>query len=154
MKRFLAVLLAISVASFVFTACASGNKDSKTTTEYKFSTTKAIATDDAKITEADAVNLIKEQYSAEELGLSEEDYESCSFMVSSSGIKYDGSYYVKVIAAVKEEIQDKDGNISYSFDTKGEYLISFDGTAILMKDMTAENETYKELEVRSTEKTE
>lgn len=150
MKKILAIILAVTVIVCSFVACSSSKKpEEESKSSQKISSTAAITTDDAKIAEEDAINLIKEQYTAKELGLSEEDYEKGSFMISSSGVEYDGNYYVKVINAQKQEHKDDDGNVTYTFDTKGEYLISFDGKTILQKDMKAEKETYKKMEVRA-----
>lgn len=153
MKRILTILLAVCMTASIFVACSSANKDAdKSTTkadENAVATTETITTDDAKIAEADAINLIRVQYTAKELGLSQKDYEDSSFMVSTSGIEYDGAYYVKVIAAVKVAHKAEDGGeTTYTFDTKGEYLISYDGKTILKKDMTSEEEKYDKMEVR------
>ncbi len=156
MKKLLAIILTVCVIVCSFAACSSSKKaedKTKKTEKTTVSTTAEITTDDAKITEADAVNLIKKQYTAKELGLSQEDYENGSFMISSSGVEYDGNYYVKVINAIKQEHKDDDGNVTYTFDTKGEYLISYDGKTILQKDMKAEKETYKKMEVREVPST-
>jgi hypothetical protein len=115
----------------VFTACSSKDNDTQTTTD----TNTAITTDNASVTEADAINLIK-SYSNEELGITEEQRESCSFMVASSGEyleDYDANY-VKVIVAEKiPSTQESGGEVTYTFDTKGEYYIRFDGKHILTK---------------------
>lgn len=157
MKKFLAIMMTVCVIACAFAACSSSDKKEKDTTKPEqetVSATVAITTDTAKITDADAVNLIKKQYTAKELGLSQDDYENGSFMISSSGVEYDGNYYVKVINAIKQEHKDDDGNITYTFDTKGEYLISYDGKTILQKDMKAEKEAYNKMEVREVPTTE
>lgn len=141
-KRIISVLLACVLICLAFAGCSSDKEGDAT------ASTSAVTTEGAKIKEADAINLIKDSYTAEELGLADmkDDY---SFMVASTGVEYNGDYYVKVVANVvtqNEDITAKDGGKTFSMKTVGEYLISFDGDKVLMKDMNT-NE-YKKLENR------
>lgn len=141
-KKLISVLLACALMCLVFAGCSS-DKDGETNVS-----TSAVTTEGAKIKEADAINYIKDSYTAEELGLADmkDDY---SFMVASSGVEYKGDNYIKVVANVvtqNEDITSKDGGKTFSMKTVGEYLISFDGDKVLMKDMNT-NE-YKKLENR------
>lgn len=141
-KRIISVLLACVLICLAFAGCSSDKEGDAT------ASTSAVTTEGAKIKEADAINLIKDSYTAEELGLADmkDDY---SFMVASTGVEYNGDYYVKVVANVvtqNEDITSKDGGKTFSMKTVGEYLISFDGDKVLMKDMNT-NE-YKKLENR------
>lgn len=141
MKKILSVILCVAVACFVFTACSKNDENKPT------QTTKPteITTDDAAITESDAIEFIK-SYSADELGLSKDDMKNCSFMVAQNGRKIDKDYYIEVIATIKTE--HKEGkDVSYTFDNKGEYYIRYDGKQILSKNL--ETGKYTEMKVKS-----
>lgn len=146
MKRYISIFLCLVIVASAFVACSkSDSKENPTTTTEK---STEITTDDAKIKEADAVNLMM-SYSAEELGLSEKDKKECSFMVASSGeyIEEQKANYVKVVAVIKEAHENPETKeITYTFDYKGEYFISYDGKQILQKDMKTEG--YKEMKVK------
>ncbi len=146
MKKLIAVLLCVITVCTAFAACSKGGKDADKTTASKESTT-AITTDDAKIAENDAISLI-ESYSDEELGLTKKQREECSFMVAGSGVEIDKEYYINVIATVKTEHKDKKtGEITYTFDDKGNYYISYDGKKILSKD--PKSGKYSEMKVKA-----
>lgn len=108
-----------------------------------------VATEKAKIKDADAINYI-ESYSSKQLGLTDEEKKACSFMVASDGEEIDGKKYIKIIAAIKNEQKGNDGKTTYTFDTKGEYFISFNGDEVLKKN----GDTYSKLELITTTKTE
>lgn len=127
----------------VFAAC-SGSKDDEKNTGTSTAEGTNITTDEAKITDADAVRLI-ESYDDDELGLTSEIREECSFMIANSGTKIEDDYYIKVIAAIKTE-HDEDGQRTYTFDNKGEYYIRYDGEQILSLDM--ETGEYSEMKVK------
>ena len=133
------ILGACTICSVLtFTACS------------KQDTTKesVVATEKAKIKDADAINYI-ESYSSKQLGLTEDDRAKCSFMVASDGEEIDGKKYIKIIAAIKNEQKGNDGKTTYTFDTKGEYFISFNGDEVLKKSGNA----YSKLElITSTKK--
>lgn len=129
--------LLIAICSVVFTSCSKQENEVQTTT--------ALATEKAQIKDADAISYI-ESYSNEELGLSEKDRAKCSFMVASDGEEIDGKSYIQVIAAIKKEHKDDDGQITYTFNTKGEYYISFDGNEVLRKD----GDSYTKLKLITT----
>lgn len=154
MKKVLLVMLSITMIACAFTACSSGDKDNKdasTTVATTVASTKTITTDDAKIAEFDAVNLIKMQYSPKELGLTEEEYKKASFMVSNSGEKIDKDYYVKVVAVYKKAHQNEDGKTTYTFDNKGIYYIRYDGKQILREDVKTGDRT--EMKVKKVPET-
>lgn len=136
-------MLSAVVIAAVFTAC-SGNGDTGAVTH---DATSEIATEEAKIKDADAVKFIEQSYSAEELGLDKTD-KDYSFMVASSGVDIEGEKYVKVVAnvIVKNNVTTEDGKDTFSMETIGEYYISFDGKKVLKKDM--ETNDYSELENR------
>ena len=156
MKKVIVALLCLTVIVGAFAACANGGtenkekKDSTTTTaSQKADTTKTITTDDAKITDLDAINLIK-SYSAKELGLTDKEYKDCSFLVSESGVKYKDNYYVSVIATIKtahDDSKDENGEpvTTYTFDNKGVYYIRYDGKEILGKNGDGK---FKKMEVK------
>lgn len=151
MKKFLAIVLSVVVVATAFVACSKNNGEGE-----NISTTETITTDKAVIKEADSINLIK-SYSASELGLTDEEYKECSFMVASSGIELDGKFYVKVIATVKTKHTDEDGNETFTFDNKGEYYISYDGKTILQKNMKVEEgaaDEYSKMDVKPVPTTE
>ncbi len=129
--------LLIAICSVVFISCSKQENEVQTTT--------ALATEKAQIKDADAISYI-ESYSNEELGLSEKDRTKCSFMVASDGEEIDGKSYIQVIAAIKKEHKDDDGQITYTFDTKGEYYISFNGDEVLRKD----GDSYTKLKLITT----
>ena len=108
-----------------------------------------VATEKAKIKDADAINYI-ESYSSKQLGLTEDDRAKCSFMVASDGEEIDGKKYIKIIAAIKNEQKGDDGKTTYTFDTKGEYFISFNGDEVLKKS----GDAYSKLELITTTKKE
>ena len=126
-------------SALTFTACS------------KQDTTKesVVATEKAKIKDADAINYI-ESYSSKQLGLTEDDRAKCSFMVASDGEEIDGKKYIKIIAAIKNEQKGNDGQVTYTFDTKGEYFISFNGDEVLKKS----GDAYSKLELITTTKKE
>lgn len=123
-----------------FTACS---KQDATKEE------SVIVTEKAKIKDADAINYI-ESYSSKQLGLTEDDRAKCSFMVASDGEEIDGKKYIKIIAAIKNEQKGDDGKTTYTFDTKGEYFISFNGDEVLKKS----GDAYSKLELITTTKKE
>lgn len=123
-----------------FTACS---KQDATKEE------SVIVTEKAKIKDADAINYI-ESYSSKQLGLTDEEKKACSFMVASDGEEIDGKKYIKIIAAIKNEQKGNDGKTTYTFDTKGEYFISFNGDEVLKKS----GDAYSKLELITTTKKE
>ena len=148
MKKVLISLLCVVIVMSAFAACSNGgNKEKESNTQ----TTQEITTDEAKIKESDAINLIK-SYSNKELGLSEADAKEVSFMVKKSGVEYNGKYYINVIATIKtahEDTTDADGKkiTTYTFDNKGEYLISYDGKTVLAK--SGDEKDYKKLKAKA-----
>lgn len=148
-KRLLAVLLCLITVVFSFVACSSNDKKDTDETH-----PNEITTDEAVIFDKDAIDLIK-SYSAKELGLTEDEYKECSFMIAESGTEIDGKYYIKVIATEKiaNEPNEK-GEVTYSFNNKGEYYISYDGKTILQKDMKAEEPSYSKMKVKEVPTTE
>lgn len=135
------ILGACTICSVLtFTACS---KQDATKEE------SVIVTEKAKIKDADAINYI-ESYSSKQLGLTDEEKKACSFMVASDGEEIDGKKYIKIIAAIKNEQKGNDGKTTYTFDTKGEYFISFNGDEVLKKS----GDTYSKLELITTTKKE
>ena len=133
------ILGACTICSVLtFTACS---KQDATKEE------SIVATEKAKIKDADAINYI-ESYSSKQLGLTEDDRAKCSFMVASDGEEIDGKNYIKIIAAIKNEQKGDDGKTTYTFDTKGEYFISFNGDEVLKKS----GDAYSKLELITTTK--
>lgn len=138
-KKAISIILCafIIICSVVFASCSK--QESKT------ETASAVATEKAKIKDADAINYI-ESYSSKQLGLTEDDRAKCSFMVASDGEEINGKSYIQVIAAIKKEHKSNDGQATYTFDTKGEYYISFNGDEVLRKD----GNSYTKLELITT----
>lgn len=138
-KKAISIILCafIIICSVAFASCSK--QESKT------ETASAVATEKAKIKDADAINYI-ESYSSKQLGLTEDDRAKCSFMVASDGEEINGKSYIQVIAAIKKEHKSDDGQITYTFDTKGEYYISFNGDEVLRKD----GNSYTKLELITT----
>ena len=135
------ILGACTICSVLtFTACS---KQDATKEE------SVIVTEKAKIKDADAINYI-ESYSSKQLGLTDEEKKACSFMVASDGEEIDGKKYIKIIAAIKNEQKGDDGQATYTFDTKGEYFISFNGDEVLKKS----GDAYSKLELITTTKKE
>lgn len=135
------ILGACTICSVLtFTACS---KQDATKEE------SIVATEKAKIKDADAINYI-ESYSSKQLGLTDEEKKACSFMVASDGEEIDGKKYIKIIAAIKNEQKGNDGQVTYTFDTKGEYFISFNGDEVLKKS----GDAYSKLELITTTKKE
>lgn len=138
-KKTMSIILCafIIICSVAFASCSKQ--------ESKAETASAVATEKAKIKDADAINYI-ESYSSKQLGLTEDDKAKCSFMVASNGEEINGKSYIQVIAAIKKEHKSDDGQATYTFDTKGEYYISFDGDEVLRKD----GNSYTKLELITT----
>lgn len=141
-RKSIAVVLGVCTicGALTFTACSKQD-----TTEKE----SVVATEKAKIKDADAINYI-ESYSSKQLGLTDEEKKACSFMVASDGEEIDGKKYIKIIAAIKNEQTDDNGKTTYTFDTKGEYFISFNGDEVLKKS----GDTYSKLELITTTKKE
>ena len=138
-KKAMSIILCafIIICSVAFASCSKQ--------ENKAETVSAVATEKAKIKDADAINYI-ESYSSKQLGLTEDDRAKCSFMVASDGEEINGKSYIQVIAAIKKEHKSDDGQATYTFDTKGEYYISFNGDEVLRKD----GNSYTKLELITT----
>lgn len=138
-KKAISIILCafIIICSVAFASCSK--QESKT------GTASAVATEKAKIKDADAISYI-ESYSSKQLGLTEDDRAKCSFMVASDGEEINGKSYIQVIAAIKKEHKSDDGQATYTFDTKGEYYISFNGDEVLRKD----GNSYTKLELITT----
>lgn len=138
-KKAISIILCafIIICSVAFASCSKQ--------ESKAETASAVATEKAKIKDADAINYI-ESYSNKQLGLTEDDRAKCSFMVASDGEEINGKSYIQVIAAIKKEHKSNDGQATYTFDTKGEYYISFNGDEVLRKD----GNSYTKLELITT----
>ena len=138
-KKAMSIILCafIIICSVAFASCSKQ--------ESKAETASAVATEKAKIKDADAINYI-ESYSSKQLGLAEDDRAKCSFMVASDGEEINGKSYIQVIAAIKKEHKSDDGQAKYTFDTKGEYYISFDGDEVLRKN----GNSYTKLELITT----
>ena len=149
MKKLFAVLISLCIVLTVFAACGKNNDndDHGNEPESESNAVSVITTDEAKISAADAVDYIR-GYSAEELSLSDEDYENCSFMVNNSGVQIENDYYVEVIATIKSAHTNEDGSESYTFDNKGEYFIRYDGKQVLKKDMASDETKYDEMELK------
>ena len=135
-KKAISIILCafIIICSVAFASCSKQ--------ESKAETASAVATEKAKIKDADAINYI-ESYSSKQLGLTDEEKKTCSFMVASDGEEINGKSYIQVIAAIKKEHKSDDGQATYTFDTKGEYYISFNGDEVLRKD----GNSYTKLEL-------
>lgn len=138
-KKAISIILCafIIICSVAFASCSKQ--------ESKAETASAVATEKAKIKDADAINYI-ESYSSKQLGLTEDDRAKCSFMVASDGEEINGKSYIQVIATIKKEHKSDVGQATYTFDTKGEYYISFDGDEVLRKD----GNSYTKLELITT----
>ena len=138
-KKAMSIILCafIIICSVAFASCSKQ--------ESKAETASAVATEKAKIKDADAISYI-ESYSSKQLGLTENDRAKCSFMVASDGEEINGKSYIQVIAAIKKEHKSDDGQATYTFDTKGEYYISFNGDEVLRKD----GNSYTKLELITT----
>lgn len=138
-KKAISIILCafIIICSVAFASCSK--QESKT------GTASAVATEKAKIKDADAISYI-ESYSSKQLGLTEDDRAKCSFMVASDGEEINGKSYIQVIASIKKEHKSDDGQATYTFDTKGEYYISFNGDEVLRKD----GNSYTKLELITT----
>lgn len=141
-QKAVAIILGACTICSVLTFTACSKQD--TTKEES-----VVATEKAKIKDADAINYI-ESYSSKQLGLTEDDRAKCSFMVASDGEEIDGKKYIKIIAAIKNEQKGDDGQVTYTFDTKGEYFISFNGDEVLKKS----GDAYSKLELITTTKKE
>lgn len=126
-------------SALTFTACSKQDATKES----------VVATEKAKIKDADAINYI-ESYSSKQLGLTDDEKKACSFMVASDGEEIDGKKYIKIIAAIKNEQKGDDGKTTYTFDTKGEYFISFNGDEVLKKS----GDAYSKLELITTTKKE
>ncbi len=148
MKKLFAVLFAVIIAVTVFAACsknAETDEDHGNVSETE--SASVVTTDTAVLSGSKAVDYIK-LYTAEELSLSQEDYDNCSYMVASEGQSVEGDYYVKVAVVNKIAHTDEAGNETYTFDSKGEYFIRYDGKRVLKKDMTSDEPKYDELAVK------
>ncbi|MCM1114629.1 MAG: hypothetical protein NC397_03945 [Clostridium sp.] len=132
--------MTVLILCVAFAGCSS-----KDTGEETVPASTQISTEGAKIKAEDAINYIEQSYTPEELGLADvkEDY---SLMVASNGIEYNGNKYIKVVANIvtQNDVTSEDGERTFSMKGVGEYLISFDGKEVLMRDMSTNK--YSELE--------
>lgn len=148
MKKIIVSIMCVVVVLSAFVACSKTAENDKTTTASettttaaaenttgdKVETTKTKPTDKAVIKEANAIELVK-SYSDEDLGLTKEVRDKCSFMVANSGVEIEKEMYINVVAVIKTENKDeKSGKTTYTFDQKGAYYISFDGKKIMRAD--------------------
>ena len=143
MKKALTVIFAVLMLAISFAGCANNNDNSKEA---------LIPTDDAVITGTNAIAYIEKNYTAEDLGL-EAIKDEYRFMVANNGFKHNDKYYVRVVANIQtlqEGVTGEGGANTYSLDTVGEYLISFDGKEVLMKDMKTAD-TYIKLETKAVD---
>lgn len=150
MKKIIALIMSIVVVLSAFVACSKTAENDKTTvatestTADNVNTTKPNPTDKAVIKEANAIELVK-SYSDEELGLTKEVRDKCSFMVANSGVEIEKEMYINVVAVIKTEHKDEQtGKSTYTFDQKGAYYISFDGKKIMRAD---KGDKYVELKM-------
>ena len=141
-QKAVAIILGACTICSVLTFTACSKQDA---TKEK----SVIVTEKAKIKDADAINYI-ESYSSKQLGLTDDEKKACSFMVASDGEEIYGKKYIKIIAAIKNEQKGDDGKTTYTFDTKGEYFISFNGDEVLKKS----GDAYSKLELITTTKKE
>lgn len=141
-QKAVAIILGACTICSVLTFTACSKQDTR-------KEESVIVTEKAKIKDADAINYI-ESYSSKQLGLTEDDRAKCSFMVASDGEEIDGKKYIKIIAAIKNEQKGDDEKTTYTFDTKGEYFISFNGDEVLKKS----GDAYSKLELITTTKKE
>ena len=144
MKKYLTIIVLVCLLLSLFTACTNSTENAnEETTEISVSETER----EIAMTESEAVDYIK-SYSAEELSLSQEDYENCNFMINYDGKEIEGERYIEIIAAYKESHTNEDGSESYTFDTKGSYYIRYDGKRVLKKDIDGETVQYVDMEVK------
>lgn len=136
MNRFLSVLLSVLIILSCFIACTNQKQDAQTTEPVSTTeqATTRLTTDSAAIKDEAAINMVK-SHSASELGLSNEDYKQCSFMVAKYGEAINGKNYVKVVATIKEKEIDDSGEEYYTLTNKGEYFISYDGAELISKNL-------------------
>lgn len=144
MKKFSAIFFALLMFALAFAGCSSN--DEKPIPEGQ------ITTEGARLTGNDAIAYIRDSYTIEELGLEnvKDDYK---LMVNNNGIVYDDENYIKVVANViseNEGVTAEDGSQTYSLTPVGEYLIAFDCSKVLKKNMDAENE-YTKLENKTAD---
>lgn len=148
MYKSIVALLCAMILVVSFSAC-SNQSDSKSPAEK--SATESISSENyenaenlvttkkaeqpiekAEITSAEACSKISEM-DIEKLGLKgkKEDYK---FMVASEGRNIEGVDYIEVVAmqVIKEN---EDGSISTN--SAGDYFVSYDGTKMLIRDMTS-----------------
>lgn len=159
MKKIIAVLLSVTVLAGVFAAC-SGKADSNqnegsnvaigidgnelttkyrekkhTTTVASISTTSGKKIDSAKIS-AKQASLLIQSYSDEELGLTKEERQLCSIIVSDVIEEVDKDEYIKIMATIKiAHIDQNTGEKTYTTDNKGEYYLQVKGKKLLKKDL-------------------
>lgn len=152
MKKLLSVLLAALMIVCVFAGCSSDKANVDSTENNTSLPAGQVTTENATLKSNDAIHYIEDSYTLEELGLADAQ-EEFSFMAASNGFIYDGDNYIKIVANVvtqNEGVTAEDGSKTFSLKAIGEYLISFDGKKVLMKDMSTED-TYTELENRISE---
>ena len=147
MKKLLAIFISVLMIMMAFAACSAPETDDPGNETESTPSATVITTDEAVLKNNTAVNYIK-LYTAEELGLSQEDYDGCSFVVHGTGVQIENDYYVNVAAVYKIKNTDEEGNETYTFDAKGDYYIRYDGKRVLKKDLTSQEPKYDDLEVK------
>lgn len=111
MKKVMSIMLSVAVVCLMFTACSSNKKDD--------------------VIDVRQAQRLIQSYTAEELGISEEDFQGAKFLRGDQTKEVDGVEYYEILVAKTIETGDTDdkGNKLYSILNNGVYYVTLDGKA-------------------------
>ncbi len=109
MKKVISIMLSVAVVCLMFTACASNKKE--------------------EVIDVRQAQRLIQSYTAEELGLTEEQMHGAKFLRGDQTQELDGVKYYEILVANTIETGDTDseGNKLYSIQNIGVYYVTLDG---------------------------
>ncbi len=132
MKKFWAVLLAGLILGCVFAACSKSTPGDNVEAPVPIPD----SIEEAVLNGEKARDFIKTQYTYKELGIKKKD--NIDFAYNESAYEYQGEKFILIKAMTFErnaDVTTPEGEATYTTAVVGEYLVSYDASKVLMKDM-------------------